>query len=257
MTENRVAEKVIGVALDGTGYGEDGNIWGFELLVADLTGFERMGHLKPIPAPGGDRAAREPWRMATSYLFSVFGEDFDERWKKEETEMLFAMIKKSINSPLTSSCGRLFDAVSAILGLCERAEYEAEAAIALERVAEDSVDGEYKYEIKEGDLLVIDPSLTIRGVVEDVDHRVREGVISAKFHNTLSKMVADLCTKIRDKTKIEKIALSGGCFQNLYLKKRVKKVLKDLGFSVYLHNTVPTHDGGISLGQAVVAGRCV
>ncbi|MEE8077205.1 MAG: carbamoyltransferase HypF [Candidatus Binatia bacterium] len=262
MAENHLREKVIGIAFDGTGYGTDGQIWGGEFLVADFGGFERRGQFRYLPLPGGDSAIREPYRMAVSYLYDTFGPEFRdlgiellERISGKRIEIIVKMIERRINTVLTSSCGRLFDAVSSLIGVMDEINYEAQAAIELEMVADSAVDELYPYEILNTDLLVIDCRTMIKGIIDDLRGKVGKGVISAKFHNALASMILDMCKKIRASVKIDKVCLSGGCFQNIYLLDKTLNGLRRNGFEVFIHEKVPPNDGGISLGQAIIANE--
>ncbi|TET45623.1 carbamoyltransferase HypF [candidate division TA06 bacterium] len=260
MAENGIEGEVIGVALDGTGYGEDGNIWGCEFMVADYKGYKRVGHLDYVPMPGGDSAIAEPYRMAVSHLYGAYGDDmFDlgidlfQRQDLKRIEMLVDMIKKGFNSPLVSSAGRLFDAVSSILGIRDSINYEGQAAVELEMAAAESNEGSYSYEIsgKENGWIV-DTAPTIRAIVDDYIKGVPVEKISDIFHNTMAEIVLDLCWRIRGSWKLDRVALSGGVFQNMFLLSKVYPMLTDEGFKVYVHHQVPTNDGGISLGQVAV-----
>ncbi len=262
MAENHLREKVIGIAFDGTGYGTDGQIWGGEFLVADFGGFERRGHFRYLPLPGGDSAIREPYRMAVSYLYDTFGPEFRdlgiellERISGKRIEIIVKMIERRINTVLTSSCGRLFDAVSSLIGVMDEINYEAQAAIELEMVANSAVDELYPYEILNTDLLVIDCRTMIKGIIDDLRGKVGKGVISAKFHNALASMILDMCKKIGASVEINKVCLSGGCFQNIYLLDKTLNGLRRNGFEVFIHEKVPPNDGGISLGQAIIANE--
>ncbi|MBU0566618.1 carbamoyltransferase HypF, partial [bacterium] len=177
---------------------------------------------------------------------------------QDRVSFIIRMIERSINSPLTSSAGRLFDAVSSLLGVRDVVEYEAQAAIELEMIADDSEEGEYGFEVfEEGEVFIIDPSPTILEIVQDINQGTAPAIVSAKFHNTVASFILNVAARIRDKTGIEKVALSGGVFQNRYLLERVKPRLAEQGFIPILHSQVPTNDSGISLGQAVIAGRKV
>lgn len=265
MAENDMDEPVIGVAFDGIGYGTDGNMWGGEFMMADYQSFNRMAHLKYIPMPGGDMATKEPYRMAISYLYAIFGRDFmdleldfNKRFKKENVEILLKMIDKKINSPLTSSCGRLFDAVSSMLGICDKIDYEAQASMELEMIAADKVKKGYDYEIiPSNDILVIDPAPLISGIIRDILNNIASKSISAKFHNTLVEIIDEVCVILKNRVGINKVVLSGGVFQNRYLIEKVIIRLTNDGFMCYHHSQVPTNDAGISLGQAVIAGNQV
>jgi len=270
MADNGIEGKVIGVAFDGLGYGTDGNLWGGEFLIADFRGFQRFAHLRYIPMPGGTRAIREPWRMALSYLYHTYkdglfeiGIDFVKKIDKKNWNVLKNLMIHRINSPLTSSMGRFFDAVSALLGICLTSEYEGQAAIELEMVAEEMQTTRckmqnYGYTIREekGEV-IIEPEDIILGIVEDMRRSFPPEVISFKFHNTIATMVSDICIGIRQRTGLDRVALSGGVFQNTLLLSLLVKKLRKEGFKVYIHHRVPTNDGGISLGQTVVASQRV
>jgi hydrogenase maturation protein HypF len=253
---------VIGVALDGTGYGTDGRIWGGEILLADLTSFKRMAHLQYVPLPGGDAAARFPWRMALSYLHTAYGDSlfhlpipFVGRLDQQEASIVLRMAKRGINAPLTSSCGRLFDAVSSLLGLRDRIAYEGQAAIELDQCQSPREKGRYTWKTETGqDPWVILTPHIIRGVVEDLMQGESRGIISRRFHNTLIHLFSDLCVRIGEETGIRTVALSGGSFQNVPLLTGLTRSLEGRGFSVLSHARVPSNDGCVSLGQAVCAG---
>lgn len=262
MVENNIKEKVIGVAYDGTGYGDDGKIWGGEFLLCDLKEYLRVGHLKYYPLPGGDKAIAEPWRMAYSYLYSIYGPkaktldiDFIQRMDYDKLSIIEKMIDKNINSPLTSSCGRLFDAASSLIGIRDEISYEGQAAMELESFCASGIKERYNFCIfKEGDELIIDPQEIFIEIIKDLKEGIDKKVMAAKFHNTIAGFTLNLCVKIRENSGINKIALSGGVFQNKYLTEKVVSLLEDKGFKVYTQSKVPPNDGGISLGQAVVAG---
>lgn len=260
MAENGVDERVIGVAMDGIGYGTDGRIWGGEFLIADYLSFERAAHLKYIPMPDGDKATEEPFRMAISYLYSVYGEDipsgFFKRWGEERLLFILKMIKQQINSPLTSSAGRLFDGVASIIGIRETIDYEAQAAVELEMAASYNEEGKYGFEIfKDKDLYIIDPGPIITGIIDDLNKGIPASIISSKFHNTVVCFILDTSRAIREKVGLKKVVLSGGVFQNWYLLERTESRLRQAGFIPILHRRVPPNDGGISLGQAVIASK--
>jgi hydrogenase maturation protein HypF len=246
---------VIGVAFDGTGYGADGAIWGGEFLIADYRGFERAAHLAYMPLPGGDTAIRHPYRIALSALRSAEIEWADDLAPvKAATSIEQAAIAKQIesglNAPLTSSLGRLFDAVASIAGVRQAVNYEGQAAIEFEALADRSEMGEYHFEI-DGDSVSAAP--LIRSVVADVRSDVPVSIVSARFHNSLAAMVRDVCESIRARRGLNEVALSGGVFQNVTLLKRTLDRLRAAGFVVYVHRLVPPNDGGLSLGQAVIA----
>jgi len=265
MAENQLDGDVIGVALDGTGFGNDGTIWGGEFLRADLNDFQRLAHLKQVPMPGGTMAIKEPWRMALAYLLEAFGDkamDLELEWIKRRDPrtcgILKRMIEKRVNSPLTSSMGRLFDAVSSLLSVRDTVNYEGQAAIELEMMADPEEKGEYPFEIQEKEQpLVVDPLKMVRGIVQDLNRGLSPSCISGKFHRTVARLVVETCKRIRLDTGLDRVVLSGGVFQNTLLLTLVFDLLEEAGFEVYTHHLVPTNDGGISLGQAVVAHmRC-
>jgi len=255
--------KVIGVACDGTGYGVDGAIWGCEFLLSDEGDFHKCANLKYIPLPGGDVAIKEPYRIALSYLYLAFGEEFlnvetplFKRLDKKRIMMLLRMIERGINSPLTSSCGRLFDAVSSLIGLREVATYEAQAAIELEMIANAHTSEIYGYKIeKENGVDIIDVRKMFREIVFDLQRGVPREIISAKFHNTVADFIVETCERIRTQNNIDEVVLSGGVFQNRYLITKVLTQLRARKFTPYFHRRVPTNDGGVSLGQAVIADK--
>ena len=260
LAENGVDEEVIGVAFDGSGYGSDGCIWGGEFLLADYRRFRRLGHLKYVPLPGGEAAIKRPYRMAVSHLLSAFGEEALrlplELWTQiEATELALVrrMMAAKVNCPLTSSCGRLFDAVSALLGVRGVVNYEGQAAIELEMLAAEGVDEVYDWSPPSGYPIIIDPAPVLRGVVSDLRRGVEVAVISAKFHNTIADITVGVSRAARERTGINRVALSGGVFQNTYLLGRTLDELERHGFEALSHHQVPTNDGGIALGQALVA----
>ena len=259
MVDNQLAgdQPVIGVAFDGTGYGTDGTIWGGEFLVADFKGFERMYHLETIPLPGGDLAVREPWRIALSWLNQV-KIPWDDRLlpvKYLTNEPTLSGIFQQqwiakINSPLTSSMGRLFDAASALSGIRLQVNYEGQAAIEFEAIVDPSEKKGYPFEIGS---VQVRPDPLIHELVNDVKNEVSKPRIAARFHNGVAEMTAQVCEAIRKRTDISDVALSGGVWQNLTLFKGTLERLRSRGFRVYSHHQVPPNDGGIALGQAVVA----
>ncbi|HIE27294.1 TPA: carbamoyltransferase HypF, partial [Candidatus Poribacteria bacterium] len=255
--------KIIGIACDGTGYGVDGAIWGCEFLLADARDFRRCAHLKYIPLPGGDAATKEPYRMALSYLFSAFEEDFLEldipilkRLDGKKVMTILRMIQRGVNSPLTSSCGRLFDAVSSLIGIRDVTTYEAQAAIELEMTADAKTSNVYGYKIEtENDVDTINVQKMVREIVSDLQKDVPKAIISAKFHNTVADFIVKTCERIREQNNIDEVVLSGGVFQNRRLITKVLTQLRARKFTPYFHSRVPTNDGGVSLGQAVIADR--
>jgi hydrogenase maturation protein HypF len=259
MAEHGLEGEVLGLIFDGIGYGTDGNIWGGEFLAGGYRSFTRLGHYRYAAMPGGDAATREPLRMALSYLVQAYGDDLPalpvvEAIAEKELAIYLKMIEKGINSPLTSSCGRLFDGVAALIGLRSTVSYEGQAALELEMAIELD-EGEYPFELTdENGLLIFDPAATIRAVVDDLLASTAAGIISARFHNTLARMMVSVCRSMRSVTGLERVVLSGGVFQNLYLTERGRALLLAEGFDVCTHSLVPPNDGGLALGQAVVAG---
>lgn len=263
MAENGLDGEVIGVIFDGTGYGTDGTVWGGEFLVGEYGGFRRAGHLRQVPLPGGDAAVREPFRMALAYLHDAFGADcFDLPlpWLAEigeaERKLYLRMLERRLNSPLTSSCGRLFDAVAALMGVRGRVTYEGQAAMELEALAEGYASASpYPYAIvRHADAVEIDFRLMVRALVEDLAVKRPVGEMARAFHHTLALAVADLCGEIRAAGGPDRVVLSGGVFQNRLLAEEVAQTLADQGFHVHTHRLVPPNDGGLALGQAIIAG---
>lgn len=261
MAENYLRGKVIGVAFDGTGYGSDGQIWGGEFLVADYSGFERRGHLRYVSLPGGDAAVRQPWRMAVSYLQDTFGANsipelpFLRNIPDHQRSLVNAMLARGINTIQTSSCGRLYDAIAALIGIRNEVSFEGQAAIELEGAAMDGIAERYSFSIDENAPMQVDVRPMIEDIVRDLARSRSRGHISACFHNTIAAAVIDVCSRIRKSEKLDRVCLSGGTFQNVYLVERTVRGLQDSGFEVFLHEKVPPNDGGISLGQAVIASQ--
>ncbi|HEY5395285.1 MAG TPA: carbamoyltransferase HypF [Trebonia sp.] len=259
LADNGEDGPVIGVAFDGTGYGTDGTIWGGEFLIADLAGFSRAGFLVPVPLPGGAAAIRQPWRMAAAYLSAAYptgapGSLDVVRRNAGRWETVLAVARSGINSPLTSSAGRLFDAAAAVLGVRDAINYEGQAAVELEQLADPaSALGGYPAGIEEGDQLKVAGADLIRAVAEDVRRGVPAPVVAARFHVGVADAIARTCAILRSRTGLGVVALSGGVFQNLLLLERTVGRLEADGFRVLVHGRVPPNDGGISLGQAAVA----
>jgi hydrogenase maturation protein HypF len=254
LADNREAGPVLGVAFDGLGYGSDGTLWGGEFLLADFTGFRRLAHFRPVPMPGGTAAIKQPWRMAVAYLDAAFGDELPVHFRSGlECTTIVSMARRGVNAPLTSSVGRLFDAVAAILGVRDRVNYEGQAAIELEQLADPAELGRYDPSATGTDPLVIAGTDLVAFVVEDLGAGTPAPVIAARFHNGLAEVIARTCGALRDMTAVGTVALSGGVFQNLLLLHRTVDALQARGFRVLTHSRVPTNDGGVSLGQAVVA----
>ena len=261
MAENGMEGDVIGVALDGTGFGLDGTIWGGEFIRSNLRDFDRLAHLKKVPMPGGSMAIKEPWRMAMVYLSEAFGDettklkiDLIRRIDPQKWDVLKRAIEKKINTPLTSSMGRFFDAVSSLLSVRDEARYEGQTAIELEMIADHGIKEEYPFHIQKDEKpMVVDSQEMIRGIVRDLIDGAPNSEISGKFHRTIARLIVETCETIRSKEKLNRVVLSGGVFQNIFLLSLVTEGLKRSAFDVYTHHLVPTNDGGISLGQAVIA----
>ena len=258
MAEHRLDEKVIGVALDGTGYGTDGHIWGAEFMLCDLNDFTRITHFDYLQLPGGDLAIEEPLRMAVSYLYKVFGNSFQKlkipflkQIDAEKVRWILAMIDKNINCPLTSSAGRLFDAVASLLDLVQVASFQAEGPMRLESLVRKGCAESYVFSL--GETIRFDA--TIRGIVDDIRQGVDKAMIATKFHNTIILAIFNTVNAIRLEEGISKVVLSGGVFQNKYLLEGTIEILQKNNFEVYSHATVPTNDGGIALGQLAVASK--
>jgi hydrogenase maturation protein HypF len=261
LAENRRTDQVIGIALDGTGYGPDGAVWGGELLVADLAGFNRAGHFAAVRLPGGEAAVKDPGRMAMAYLHALHGEAFLSQARRLglnyaplEERILRRQLAQGLNSPLTTSAGRLFDAVAAALGVCRTRTYEGQPAMELEMAADEAEEGFYPAPVKDApETLVLDTLAVFRGVVADYLAGVAPTVIAGRFHRSLARLLADACGLIRERTKLNLVALSGGVMQNALLFTRLKRALADQGFEVLTHTLTPPNDGSISLGQVAVA----
>ncbi len=266
MAENHLQGSVIGFALDGTGYGTDGNIWGGEVLLANYSSFERAAHFEYIPMPGAAAAIHEPWRMAVSYLAHHFGRDFLTMTlpfvaglDRRKVELLLQMLERRMNSPLTSSCGRLFDAIAALSGVRHQVNYEAQAAIELEMTIRDSRDGgSYPLEmLPNHDGWIIGTRAMLEAVIRDLVCNTPAGIISARFHNGLVDMFSRVATLLRQRTGLNRVCLSGGSFNNRYLAEHLRGQLLNSGFEVFTQREAPCGDGGLSLGQAVIAAHRV
>src|SRR3989339_474035 len=276
MAENNIHDKVIGVAFDGLGYGDDGKFWGGEFLITDFSGYERAAHLDYVPMPGGEQAIKEPWRMAISYLYQIYGNDIPSiitpltphfagetktTLDHPKIKVLLKMLSQRIHCPLTSSMGRLFDGVASLLDLQHSVNYEGQAAIKLESIVDEHIIEHYPFDINSNVgtrcsvSFIIQWQPVIKKIIEDMQHKTSIPIISARFHNSVVEMVVQVCTMLRNSKGINDIVLSGGIFQNNFLLSRLVKKLKLQGFTVYSHKKVPSNDGGISLGQAVIASE--
>ncbi len=264
MADNGIKKPVIGITFDGTGLGSDGHIWGGEFLVADYQGFNRMGHLEYLPLPGGDAAVKRPYRTAISYILSLLGESalnrlaFKGRINDVEVDIIKRQIEARLNSPLNSSMGRLFDAVSALIGTRNKIDYEGQAAVELEMAAysENCADNKESYPyciIEDKGVRVVKLAALLSAVIGDLSQGTSQGRISIRFHNTIAQLTNEMCQVIANQTGIKQVALSGGVFQNRLLLRKIISLLENNGFQVFTHKQAPCNDGGISLGQAVIA----
>ncbi|MBO3798641.1 MAG: carbamoyltransferase HypF [Thermoproteota archaeon] len=257
MAENSILGlDALGIAFDGTGYGEDGSLWGSEFIVVRRGEYVRRGHFKYVPMPGGEKAITEPARMAFSYLYDALGEDalkIEIGLSDNVKTVLKRMIDRRINTPMTCGLGRMFDAVSALLGICLTRTFEGEPAVMLEMAAGE-VNGEsYPFKIMGEEEYVVDTAPIIRSIVEDLENRTSVKTISRRFHETIAKITVELADTIRLEEGVDIIVLTGGVFQNRILSSRVKHLAEEHGLKTFFNNIVPTNDGGISLGQAVAS----
>jgi hydrogenase maturation protein HypF len=261
MVENQLEGELLGVSWDGTGYGLDGNIWGGEFLSTTDTSFERIATFRSFRLPGGEKAIKEPRRVALGILYEIFGEDVFHRddlisvqaFTLAELDVLKQMFIKNVNMPVTTSAGRLFDAVASLIGLRQIVNYEGQAAMELEFLIQ-SVENEecYPFEIDEApNLKKVDCRSIFNGILTDMKNHISQSIISVKFHNTLVEIIVAVAIKIKQ----NHVVLSGGCFQNKYLTEHTVKRLREEGFRPYWHQRIPPNDGGIALGQAYAALR--
>lgn len=267
MAENALEGNVIGLALDGTGYGSDGSVWGGEALLASYAGFERAGHFEYVPLPGAAAAIREPWRMGVSYLAHTFGRDFlglgipfTENVVRAKADTMLRMMEQRVNSPLTSSCGRLFDGVAAVIGMSKTVSYEAQAAMEIESAAWAGPEhaGAYPFSLTRDDhgwQIGVRPLFS--AIVEDLQKKTAVETICRRYHNGLAEILACLARCLREESSLHRICLSGGTFQNSYLLSALLPKLEGDRFEVFTHSVVPAGDGGLSLGQALVAAAIV
>ena len=264
MADNRIEGPVLGIAWDGAGLGMDRTIWGGEFLHVDDTSWRRAAHFRTFRVPGGDKASREPWRSAIALLFELLGEKcFDLKdadcvrlLSRTQRRIVHRMLTRRLNSPITSSVGRLFDGLASLLGIRQFTTYEGQAAIALEfRAEEVRSDQHYAFCLRsiagESPAIVVDWAVMILGILDDMHRGVSTGIISAKIHHTLVEIIVAVASTIGE----ERVILTGGCFQNRYLSERAIVRLREEGFTPYWHHKVPPNDGGIALGQAVAASR--
>jgi len=259
MAEHGLDEKVIGIAMDGVGLGDDGHIWGGEFFLCDFLGYDRIYHLDYVPQPGGDAATKHPWQMAVAYLFHYLGEEslsyplpFLENTGREKTGLVLSALRHKVNCPLTSSTGRLFDAIAALTGICTESSFHAEAPMRMEAAIMDGVTEAYSFDLNNG---IVSLKPMIRGIVDDILEKEDKGRIAAKFHNTVINIILAVSLELRNINNINKVVISGGTFQNRYLLEYTEKTLEKNGFRVYSHGTVPSNDGGIALGQVMIAAK--
>ena len=267
LAEHNIDGPVIGLVCDGTGYGSDGAIWGCECLIGSLEKFERFGHLDYYQLAGADKAGKEAVRPLLSLLKKAYGGNFslpEFNWllnsiepDKNKLQIISEQLDKGINCVETSSLGRLFDAVAAMLGLGNYNHFDAQLPMALEAIAADDVEDSYEFEVSltQGQSCLFNPDITIKGIVQDIKDDLKPGIISAKFHNTLTVALSAMAKRARQSTELNTVALSGGVFCNRYLISRLVKLLKREGFDVLFNRQVPSNDGGISLGQAAIAAN--
>jgi len=262
MAENGIEGEVIGVAMDGTGYGLDGAVWGGEFLIADEAAFTRIGHIMNYLLPGGEKAIREPWRIAVSLLREAYGNNWREVAEGLHTvpekcyyETMERIMVQKFNSPMTSSLGRLFDGVAVLLGFRRKVTFEGQAAMELEAMAKSKTNMLLPFDISEtGDVLRLDFSPMVRKIVDEIRMGKSNTEIAYAFHMTLPVAFRGMAEAIRKRTGLNRVVLSGGCFQNRTLTEKTIMELENAGFDVFFHEVLPTNDGCISLGQAVCAG---
>jgi len=249
ISEHGLKGRVIGVCFDGTGFGADGNIWGGEFLLVRKRGFKRLGHLVYHKMPGGDKVIRQPWRM----LIGILGREafpFIKGVRKEDKEFVLAMAEKGINSPLTSAAGRLFDAAAALLGICRKATYEAEGPMKLEAMCKEGIKDAYKFlTLKDSGKNIIDTRALFSGMIKDLKAKKNKRFIATKFHNSMVRIITKTVERLSRDTGLKNIALSGGVFQNKFLKEKTVKELQSLKFRVFTNEKNPVNDFNISLGQ--------
>ena len=260
MAEHSLEEEVIGIAFDGTGYGIDGKLWGGEFFICDKERFKRLAHLNYVALPGGEGAIREPWKIAISYLYDIFKEDYaayvPKHLQEKKHQIITEIIKKDINSPKASSIGRLFDAVAALLGFDAKITFQGEAAIDLENLCCRDDQSFYQYNISlEDGIYIIDCKPLIKSVVIEVIDGIDKELIARRFHNTIIKFTIELCEILRKEYNLSSVVLSGGVFQNEILLINIYKELIKRDFKVYIHEQIPANDEGISIGQMIIGNE--
>jgi hydrogenase maturation protein HypF len=258
MAEHGLTEPVIGVSFDGTGLGDDGHIWGGEFLICDLGDYQRFTHFEYIPQPGGDAVTKHPWRMMLAYMQHYFGEEAAKQFPglfqgiaTQEIDAVRFLFKSGVNSPLTSSAGRLFDAVSALLDVCRHSTYHAEAPMRLEALANEKTSLSYPFDFDKS----VSFKRTFAGMISDLENGVEKAEIAGRFHNTIVEVIVRISKIIRKQSGLDKVVLSGGSFQNRILLEKTEQKLKENNFAVYSHSAIPSNDGGIALGQLAIAAK--
>jgi len=265
MFENKLNQKVIGICFDGTGYGIDGRIWGSEFLICDRLEFTRAAHLDYIKMPGGEKAIKEPWRMSVSYIYKTLS---GHGSKKEINDIIFELygndginliniLNSNINCIETSSMGRFFDAIANIIGITDTVTYEGQASIELEAISEFDIKESYNYKVIKKDMYIIEPYEIIREVLNDKKKGVSAKIIASKFQNTIVNLAVNMCVRIREELCINEVVLSGGVFQNSFLMEKICCNLKKNNFKVYTHKELPSNDGGIAIGQIIIANELI
>lgn len=253
--EHQLKKPVIGISFDGTGYGLDQNIWGGEFLLVDRSGFKRLAHFKYIKMPGGDKVVTESWRMVLSILKEK-GLPFLKKIKGKDKEIVLLMLDRGINSPLTSSVGRLFDAAAALLGICTVASYEAEGPIKLEKLCLPNIEDSYDFKvIKNNDCYIIDAEEIFLGMIKDLKKKKTLSYIATKFHNSIVEIMIKILKILSKENKIKDVALSGGVFQNNFLRNKTISRLESLDYNLYKNEKFPANDYNISIGQYYVSCR--
>lgn len=263
MAETHQEGEAIGIIFDGTGYGEDGGIWGGEFLVGGINGYQRMGSVSPVPLPGGDKAIQEPWRVALAILGGIYGPNIPRMplsWLIELSEdtkhNILKMATNRLNSPLSHGMGRMFDAASALVGIRSKITFEGQAALELEMALENPVEEGYPMGVVENDgLPILDFYPVFQALVEDVIREKPTEFIAARFHQAVVQGAATVAMRLKKQTGLDRVFLSGGVFQNRYVSDRLGQRLREDGFTVFRHRRVPPNDGGIALGQALIAGQ--
>lgn len=254
--ENQITGPALGVSWDGTGYGHDGTIWGGEFFVSDDNGFQHVAQLRQFRLPGGEKAVKEPRRCAAGILFEIYGEqlfteypELPNNFSSEEIGIIHKMLSKNINSPVTSSAGRLFDAVASLIGLRQQTNFEGQSAMTLEFAADSAISGTFDFELRRSEKLILDWEPMISEILSELRRKVPVSILAAKFHNTLAEIIVQVAKTIGE----SKVILSGGCFQNAFLLERTVHRLHTQNFKAYWNQRIPTNDGGIAVGQVAMA----